>query len=238
MLHLLLFLEFSSLGFVKLEWGCSGSRRGHQSPGRELRMEARAVVSRMGWDHLQQRPWGPRATGDTYMGDSGVGPSTLHSKSTLTLGQVWRPHLTATGAAGKGAVVWACSGLSTLICSKGAAVWACSGLSILICRLSLAHSVPPWPLWPLSTDLLTLWRPLQPLSSTHLFFSSKTQIRPEEKTFRWCRRMEKWITPHHRQVPRDRPPVHWRHGDWTSQTLPPKYQPEPGRHQWTAHLLT
>ena len=29
---------------------------------------------------------GPQATGHTYMGDSGVGPSTLHLKSTLTLG--------------------------------------------------------------------------------------------------------------------------------------------------------
>ena len=109
-------------------------------------------------------------------------------------------------------------------------LWA----QLLICRLSLAHSLPPRPLWPLSTDLLTLWRPLQPLSSTHLFFSSKTQIRPGEKTRRWCRRTEKWITPYHRQVLKDRPPVHWQHEDWISQTPPPRNQPEPGKHQWTS----
>lgn len=46
--------EVFFVGIVKLEWGCSGSRWGHQSPGRELRTEARAVVSRVGRDYLQQ----------------------------------------------------------------------------------------------------------------------------------------------------------------------------------------
>lgn len=52
------FPEVFFVGIVKLEWGCSGSRWGHQSPGRELRTEARAVVSGVGRDYLQQRPWG------------------------------------------------------------------------------------------------------------------------------------------------------------------------------------